>query len=187
MLILFTIVNKKTQTIRKAQIGIMGSAADLRYSKEIEKIAFEVGKEVAKRGGAVLFGAEKDYDSLSTAAARGARSAGGLTIGVTYSKGLEVHDEADIIIATGLERGGGREFSLVLSCDAIICVSGGSGTLNEMLVAYQAGIPIIVLEGTGGWSDKVANSYIDDRKRVKAVGAKTPAEAVDKAYKSIIA
>lgn len=72
-----------------------------------------------------------------------------------------------MIIATGLERGGGREFSLVLSCDAIIAISGGSGTLNEIVVAYQANIPVIAVAGTGGWADKLAGEYIDGRKRLK--------------------
>lgn len=58
---------------RKLQIGVMGSAADLRYSKILEKQAEEVGYWVAKKGAVLIFGAEKDYDSLSTAACRGAK------------------------------------------------------------------------------------------------------------------
>ncbi len=163
----------------------MGSAADLKYSIQLEKLAEEVGFCVAKNKCVLLFGAEKDYDSLSTAACRGAKKAGGLTVGVTYGKGLTIFDKenTDIVIATGLERGGGREMSLVLSCDAIICLSGGSGTLNEMLVAYQANIPIIVLKGTGGWSEKLADTFIDDRKRIKIEVADTPEEAVQMAIK----
>ena len=75
---------------RKLQIGVMGSAADLNYAPEIEKLAFTVGKLIAEKGGITVYGAEKDYDSLSTAAARGAKSAGGLTVGVTYGKGKDI-------------------------------------------------------------------------------------------------
>lgn len=172
-----------SKTSRKVQIGVMGSASDLKYSKEIEALAEEVGYEVAKSGAVLMFGAEKDYDSLSTAACRGAKRGGGLTIGVTYGKGLDVYekDNADVIIASGMERGGGRELALVLSCDAIITLSGGSGTLTEIAIAYQANIPIITLEGTGGWSDKLGGEYIDDRKRIKIELAKTPKEAVQRA------
>lgn len=160
----------------------MGSAADLHYSKKIEQQAEEVGRWVAKKGAALVFGAEKDYDSLSTAACRGAKQAGGLTVGVTYGKELAAHDShADILIASGLERGGGREFTLVLSCDAIIAISGGSGTLTEIAIAYQANIPIVTLQGSGGWSDKLAGEYIDQRKRIKIETAQTPKEAVEKA------
>jgi uncharacterized protein (TIGR00725 family) len=167
---------------RKFQIGVMGSAADLSYSKDIEKIAFEVGKEIALSGNITVYGAEKDYDSLSTAASRGAKSVGGLTVGVTYGKGKEIWDKegnTDVIIATGIERGGGREFVLVNSCDAIIAISGGSGTLTEIAIAYQSNIPVVVIKGTGGWADKLADEYIDARKRVKAIGVMTAKEAVD--------
>ena len=165
--------------MRKLQIGVMGSAADLNYTKELEQLAERVGELVAENKCVLVFGAEKDYDSLSTAACRGAKRKGGLTVGITYNKGKDVYQkDADVIIATGLDRGGGREFVLALSCDVIIALSGGSGTLTELAIAYQADIPMIVIEGTGGWSDKLANQYFDDRKRRKVVGVKTPEEAV---------
>ncbi len=168
---------------RKYQIGVMGSSADLKYAKKIEKLAEETGKLLAESGSIVIYGAEKDYDSLSTAAARGAKKASGLTVGVTYGKGKEIWDKegsTDVLICSGLERGGGREFVLVNSCDGIIAISGGSGTMNEMLIAYQLNIPVVVMAGTGGWADKMADKYFDNRKRFKAVSAKNPPEAVEK-------
>ncbi len=177
------------EIFRRPQIGVMGSAADLSYSKEIERIAEETGLWIAQSGATLMFGAEKDYDSLSTAACRGAKRAGGLTVGVTYGKGLDdvVADYADVIIASGMERGGGREFVLSLSCDAIIAISGGSGTLNELVVAYQGNIPMIAITGTGGWSEKLAGEYFDARKRLLVEPAKTPKEAVDIARERILA
>lgn len=171
--------------MRKLQIGIMGSAADLNYSEEVQKIAEDIGKVIAEKNQILVYGAEKDYDSLSTVAARSAKKAGGLTIGITYGKGKEIFDKdsTDVIIPTGIERGGGREFVLINSCDAIIAIGGGSGTLTEVAIAYQANIPIVVIEGTGGWSDKLKNEFIDDRKRIKAIPAKTPEEAVEKVIK----
>ncbi len=158
----------------------MGSAADLNYSADLERLAEEVGYCVGQSVATLMFGAEKDYDSLSTAACRGAKKAGGLTVGVTYGKGLEVYEKeyADVIIASGMERGGGRELALVLSCDAIITLGGGSGTLTEIAIAYQANIPIVVLANTGGWSERLANSYLDPRNRIKIELAKTPQESV---------
>lgn len=44
---------------RKLQIGVMGSAADLKYSPELEQLAEEVGEEIAKTGATLMFGAEK--------------------------------------------------------------------------------------------------------------------------------
>ena len=167
---------------RKLQIGVMGSAADLKYTSEVEKIAQKVGELIAKSGNIVVYGAEKDYDSLSTAAARGAKKERGITVGVTYGKGKKIWDKenTDIIIPTGLERGGGREFVLVNICDALITISGGSGTLNEMAVAYQIDIPVVCIVGHGGWSDKLADKYLDDRNRRKFISANTPEQAVNK-------
>jgi len=164
---------------RKLQIGVMGSAADIEYTSKIESIAEQLGEEVAKIGAILFLGAEKDYDSLSTAACRGAKKYGGMTVGVTYGKGKKTYEKsADVIITSMAERGGPRESVLVGSCDAIIGVSGGSGTLTEFLVAYQANIPMVAITGTGGWSNRIAGQYIDARKRRIVIAAATPKQAV---------
>ncbi len=160
----------------------MGSAADLNYSDGVASLAERVGELLAERGAVTVYGAEKDYDSLSTAAARGAKRKGGLTIGVTYGKGKDIWDKegnTDVVVVTGLERGGGREFVLVNSCDAIIAISGGSGTLTELAIAYQSNIPMVALTGVGGWSEKLAGEFIDARKRRPVLAAATPEEAVE--------
>lgn len=166
--------------MRKIQIGVMGSCSDLNYSQELEKIAEEIGFWVAKNNATLIFGAEKDIDSLSTAACRGAKKANGTTIGITYGKGLDTLEKnVDTIIASGMERGGGRELVLVLSCDVIITLNGGSGTLTEIAIAYQANIPIVTVKGSGGWSQKLEDTYLDSRDRVKVRGASNAKEAVD--------
>lgn len=161
--------------MRKYQIGVMGSAADLKYSKSVVKIAEQIGRDIALSGNICVYGAEKDLDSLSTAAARGAKSAEGVTVGITYGKGKDIWDtenNTDIIISTGMERGGGREFVLVNSCDAIIAISGGSGTLSEIAIAYQSDLPIVVVKGTGGWADKLSDTFLDERNRRMIIGVK---------------
>lgn len=160
----------------------MGSAADLNYGSEVSALAERVGELLAERGAIVVYGAEKDYDSLSTAAARGAKRKGGTTVGVTYGKGKDIWDKegnTDVIVVTGIERGGGREFVLVNSCDAIIAISGGSGTLTEIAIAYQSNIPMIALTGVGGWSERLAGQFVDARERRRVLAAATPEEAVE--------
>lgn len=169
--------------VRKLQIGVMGSAQDLNYSSELEKLAEEVGMWIARGGALLVFGAEKDYDSLSTAACRGAKKEGGMTVGFTYGRGKDIYQkDADIVVVTGMERGGGREFVLSASCDCLISISGGSGTLNELVVAYQLGIPMVALRNSGGWSGKLADTFFDARQRLLVVGADSPKEAVEKAF-----
>ena len=165
---------------RKIQIGVMGSAADLNYSKELENLAEQIGFLIAKNNATLIFGAEKDYNSLSTTANRKKKKGGGMTVGVTYNRGLEIFEKenVDVIISTGLERGGGRETALILSCDGIITISGGSGTLTEIAIAYQSNIPIVAVKNTGGWSDKLSGQYLDERKRLKIEGVDTAEEAV---------
>lgn len=173
---------------RKLQIGVMGSAQDLNYGDILRDLALELGREVARSGNIVVYGAEKDYDSLSTQAAKGAKQEGGTTVGVTYGKGNDIWEKegfTDILIVTGLERGGGREFVLVNSCDAIIAISGGSGTLTEMAIAYQSNIPIVVMAETGGWAEKLGGTHIDSRNRVMTEIATTPKEAVVKVLELI--
>lgn len=172
---------------RKVQIGVMGSCSDLLYSKTIEGLAEQVGEAIAKAGAVLLFGAEKDLDSLSSAACRGAKRMNGLAIGITYGATIDgvVEKNASAIVTAGMGRGGGREFILVSSCDAIICLNGGSGTLTEMAIAYQANIPIITLENTGGWSERLAGSFIDQRERVRVEVAQTPALAVAIAIQAV--
>lgn len=148
----------------------MGSAADLGYEKNTENLAYEIGKLIASHGHVLVYWAEKDSDSLSTSAARWAKSVWGIVMGVTYGKTPDVWwemlDFTDCMVCTGMERGGGREFVLVSSCDAIVVVGGGSGTLNEMTIAYQKKIPIFVMNGTGWWAEKLKDQYIDDRYKI---------------------
>lgn len=145
----------------------MGSAADLGYAETTAELAYGIGKIIAEAWHTMVYGAEKDSDSLSTSAARGAKSIWWLVMWVTYGKTPDVWWEmaklTDCMVCTGMERWGGREFILVSSCDAIIVVGGGSGTLNEMTIAYQKKIPIFVMKGTWGWAYKLADQYIDDR------------------------
>jgi len=172
---------------RRLQIGVMGSAADQNYPQELEGPAAELGTCIAKAGHTLVYGANKDTDTLPTVAARAARTAGGSTLGVTYGteRGVLFPEAADVLVASGANRGGGREFVLVNSCDVIILIAGGAGTLTETAIAYQLGLPIVALVRTGGWAAKLAGEYLDARKRTKIIGAETPEEAVRIAIEAV--
>lgn len=167
--------------MKKLQIGIMGSAEDLNYSDEALSFAKELGKLIAKSGNILVYGAEKEYSSLSTNAAIEADKYKGITVGITGGKTKDIYGDfkPTILIPCGLEIGGGREFNLVLSCDVIIAIGGGSGTLTEMAIAYQANIPIVTINKFDGWAKKLSNKYLDDRKRLKCMEADTPKDALE--------
>lgn len=173
--------------MKKLQIGVIGTFPESKLSTKLSKLASEVGSEIAKSGNTLFFGPELDGDSISTQAALGAKKSGGSTVGILYgSKGkLFSEKSADFIIWTGTDRGGPRESILALSCDGLIAISGGSGTMTEMLVAYMNKKPVVVIEGTGGWSDKMANNFFDHRRRAKAIGANSAKDAVIKIIKAI--
>jgi uncharacterized protein (TIGR00725 family) len=173
--------------MKKLQVGVIGSCSDLRYFNEAKQCAIDLGKNIAKQNAYLVYGAEKDIDSLPTVAAMAAQEAGGVTVGITYEKGLELFNNqaASVVIATGLVRGGGRETSLMLSCDVVIALSGGSGTLNELCVAYQAGIPVVTIDSFGGWSAELGGRFLDDRKRYSFVTATSAKQAVALAVKLV--
>ncbi len=86
-------------------------------------------------------------------ASKGASREGGLVVGLLPSESkYEANQYVSVPIATGLGRM--RNTMLVRACDAIIMIGGGTGTLNEAILAYGRK-PLVVLEGTGGWADRL--------------------------------
>lgn len=166
--------------MRKIQIGLIGAYSDLKI-EEYKSLAQEIGREIAKANAIFIGGVEKG-GGLVTEAAKSARINGGTVISICRTK--EDATDCDVIIPT-YGAVGLREYLLPLACDVIIAINGGSGTLNEMTVAYQNNIPVIILENSGGWSEKLQNSFLDDRKRYKFVSAKTAKEAVQIAVRIV--
>jgi uncharacterized protein (TIGR00725 family) len=107
-------------------------------------LAEEVGRLVAREGATLVCGG---LAGVMEAAARGAREAGGVTIGI-----LPGHDRApanlylDHVLTTGM--GHARNLAVVSSGDGVIAVGGGYGTLAEIGLAAKIGRPVVIL---GGW------------------------------------
>jgi uncharacterized protein (TIGR00725 family) len=66
------------------------------------------------------------------------------------------------IVKTDL--GSMRNHLVIRSADLVIAISGGSGTLSEMAIAWQEGKPIAALATSGGWSEKLAGQTLDHRR-----------------------
>ena len=82
------------------------------------------------------------------AVAAGARSRGGLVIGVRPDDGTDP-GPADVSASVVTNMGQARNAILVWSADAVIAVGGSWGTLSEVALAMRrGGIPVVVL---GGW------------------------------------
>jgi len=102
-------------------------------------LAFEVGRGIAQRDAVLICGG---LTGVMEHAARGARAAGGLTIGLL--PGEDPHDAnayIDISIATGL--GHARNAILARTADGVVALGGGLGTLSEIALALRNRRPAI--------------------------------------------
>jgi hypothetical protein len=143
------------------------------------RLAYEVGREIAKHGAVLITGG---LGGVMEASSRGAKEEGGLVIGIIpHEDAYHANKHCDVVVATGI--GWARNFVTAYTADAIIIVGGGAGTAIEAMVAYFKGKPIIALKGSGGYADEIAGRYLDDRKIVKVEAANTPKEAVNLALK----
>ena len=161
---------------RRVQILVIGFGKD-HCPETVYQAAYQVGWEVARRGALLISGG---LGGVMEAASRGAKDGGGFVIGIVPQDDKRAANEfCDAVIATGL--GFARDFLTAYSGDAIIVVGGGAGTMIEVAAAYQKGIPIIALKGTGGMADRLVDTYIDDRKIERILGEATPQKAVERA------
>jgi len=118
------------------QVSVIGSGA------EHEPRAEEVGRLLAERGCTVVTGG---LGEVMAAAARGAKAAGGTTIGILPGRDRsDANEWVDHAVATGL--GHMRNFAVPASGDAVIAVGGQWGTLSEIAYAKILGRPVVILE-----------------------------------------
>jgi len=167
---------------QRLQIGVVGYAGIEEYPAKdspdpaVYAAAEEVGRLLASMGLTVVTGGK---GGVMEAAARGAKQAGGITVGIVSGAARgTANDYTDVEIPTGMASAGFDEVLLVGMCDALIVICGGAGTLEEIVLAYRNRKPIVILAGTGGWADAVADTYLDERKSQKTTVASMPAEAV---------
>lgn len=142
----------------RPKIGVMGTC-DEPIEPFAKDIAFRLGESIAENACVLITGASP---GLPYEAVLGAKSAGGLVVGISPGLSLAEHVEKydsphagfDVMIFTGSGLMG-REVENIRSSDIVIIVGGRSGTLGEFAIAYDEGKLIGVLRGTGGISDHV--------------------------------
>ncbi len=124
-------------------IGVVGAGLPAARPEDLHN-AEEVGRRVAEAGGVVVCGG---LGGVMEASCRGARSAGGLTVGLlpgTERRGANPF--VDVAIPTGL--GELRNGLVVRTADALVAVGGEWGTLSEIALAVKTGTPVV---GLGTW------------------------------------
>jgi len=147
--------------VRPRIVGVIG-ASELPI--ELYHAAELIGCEVAARQAVLLTGG---LTGAMEAASKGAKAAGGLTIGILpgYSP-QDANPYIDLPIVTGLSEA--RHLIIVHTAEVLIAVGGGPGTLSEIAFAVKLHKPIISLDS---WQ------IADDIIRVR-----TPQEAVARAF-----
>jgi uncharacterized protein (TIGR00725 family) len=137
------------------QVSVIGSGA------EHEERAEEVGRLLAQREATVVTGG---LGEVMAAASRGAKEAGGTTIGILPGETRSnANPWLDHVVVTGV--GHARNLAVVASGDSVIAVGGRYGTLVEIGFALTLGRPVVVLE---------PGLQVEGTQR-----AQTPAEAVE--------
>lgn len=120
--------------MRARQIAVCGPAE---CSREEWAAARAVGALLAEAGVVVLCGGGA---GVMAAVAVGARSAGGLVVGIRPGGDPDDAEPGlSVVVATGM--GEARNAVLVRSADAVIVIGGSWGTLSELALARRAGIP----------------------------------------------
>lgn len=123
------------------QIGVIGAG---QCSPEAEKLAEEVGREIALNKATLVCGG---LGGVMEASARGAKQEGGNTVGILPGFSFkDANPFIDIPIVTGLSHA--RNVLVVRSSHALIAIEGGYGTLSEIAIALKLGKPVIGLRCT---------------------------------------
>ncbi|HJM79686.1 MAG TPA: TIGR00725 family protein [Nitrosopumilus sp.] len=161
--------------VKKKQILVIGNNTT-GCTPEHEKIAYQVGQEIAKSDSLLITGG---LGGIMNACSHGAKDANGLTMGIIPQDDPSFANEfCDIVIPTGM--GFTRDFLNALSADGVIIVGGGSGTLSEVCASYMSKKPMVAIRGFDSAITPYIDGYIDHRKNVKIIGVDTAKEAVEK-------
>jgi uncharacterized protein (TIGR00725 family) len=153
----------------KLLIGVLGSADC--HDEELE-LAERVGAAIARAGAVLVCGAGT---GVMEAACKGARSAGGLTLGLLASTDpAEANRFVDVPIATGF--GEARNILIVRASGAVIAVGGEWGTLSEIAFALKAGKTVL---GLNTWE-----LHRGGRKMDGIIEVDSPEEAVRRAVEA---
>jgi len=121
------------------QVGVIGAGS---CGNTVSSIAEEVGKKIAKNNAVMICGG---LGGVMEAASKGAKSAGGTTIGIlpgNYRNQSNPYIDIEIIS----NMGHARNAIIAQSCDVLIAIDGEYGTLSEIALSLTMGKTVICLE-----------------------------------------
>ena len=132
-------------------IGVAGASQP---EPPLLPIAEALGRYLAEAGAIVVCGGGT---GLMTAVCRGAREAGGQTVGLLPGSERDTGNPyLSVALPTAL--GEGRNVLLVRASDALVAVGGGFGTLSEIALALRIGVPVV---GLATWGLTLSEQPVD--------------------------
>jgi uncharacterized protein (TIGR00725 family) len=157
----------------KVIVGVLGPGACA--SDEAARAAFELGQLIAAEGWVLLCGGRSA--GVMEAASRGAKEAGGLTVGILPSEDLEGASEfVDVPILTGM--GQARNNINVLSSRLLFACGMGAGTASEIALAIKAQKHVILL-----CADQASERFFKSLDKERVLMADDPRAAIELAKK----
>jgi len=172
----------------KYKICVSGAAETGPCGESAFTKAEELGKEIIHQGAVLVNGATTGFPYF---AAKGAKSAGGIVVGISPASSEKEHveqfnlpiDYQDLIIYTGFGYSG-RNLLLTRAADAVIVGCGRMGTINEFTIAFEDKKPIGILEGEWETDELIRTmlekSHRSEEMKGKIVFSKNPKELVTK-------
>jgi len=152
-------------------VGVMGPGEGA--DPAAEEAAYQLGRLIAAEGWVLLTGGRNV--GVMDAASKGAKQAGGLTLGVLPGAARsEMSEYVDLPVVTGM--GSARNNINVLSSDLVFACGVGLGTMSEVLLAAKAGKNVILLNQSDA-SVSFLGQFESDRFHF----ASTPADALEQA------
>lgn len=146
---------------QRITISVSGAAEIAHCGPSVIPLAKEIGREIARQGAQIVTGATSGFPMY---AAEGAKEAGGFSFGLSPAASKKEHTEVyrlplkalDAVVYTGFGFPG-RDLMLVRSSDAVIIGCGRIGTIHEFTVAWEANLPLGILEGEWQTDEVIRN------------------------------
>ncbi len=161
-----------------AVIGYSGNI-DENPVKPLTTLCEALGLEIVKRGHTLVTGGR---DGVMEAVSKGAAKFGGTIVGI-----LPANDTGNNFLTIRMNTGmdySMRSILMMYNVDVVISIGGKAGTGLEIFAAYGHFKPIFLLRGTGGWTDRIANTlldgkYLDERRQVEIKSVWSVEEALE--------
>jgi len=160
------------------QICLIGYAGRKEYPIEtcIPEYSYacaeELGRLIGKQNWFLVTGGESGIMETSS---RGCKRSGGTTFGVLTGDSSNTYIDIEVVTNSYVT---GSTPTLIGMGDIIIVCGGGAGTLQEIAIAYRLNKPIILMQNTGGWADRITDKYLDERKKYPILRAINPTACI---------